>query len=103
MAEQDVNVISHLLDVEKEASSLIGDAQNESAKRMAAARAEADAEYKKQYDSLMSELESDYQTQTQAIVKKHDEDLDAYKKEIDSMTQNTEAFSTYLDSVLFTK
>ena len=85
MAESEVNVINHLLDVEKRASSMTSDAQAEADKRIAAYRAEA---------------ESDYQAQTKAIDEKHAEEIAAYRSEIQNTTQDTGAFNKLLDTLL---
>jgi len=101
MAEQEINVIGHLLDVEKDASALVSDAQVESAKRVAAAHAQADAEYKKQYDTLISSLDARYATSSKETTQKHDEALNTYKGDTEKMPRDTEAFNKLLDSVLF--
>ena len=98
MAESEVNVINHLLDVEKRASSMTSDAQAEADKRIAAYRAEAESDYKKQHDEISAQFESDYQAQT--IDEKHAEAIAAYRSEIQNTTQDTGAFNKLLDTLL---
>ena len=100
MAESEVNVINHLLDVEKRASGLTSDAQAEADKRIAAYRAEAESDYKKQHDEISAQFESDYQAQTKAIDEKHAEEIAAYRSEIQNTTQDTGAFNKLLDTLL---
>lgn len=101
MAETEINVISHLLDVEHSASELISGAQLEADKRTAAAHAQADAEYKKQYDALTELLESDYAQKTAELSKKHDKEILDYKSKIENTEKDAGAFNKLLDSVLF--
>ena len=61
MMNEEVNVIGHLLDVEKNAEQLVSDAQIEASKRISAAKAASDSEYKKLYADLAVRLEQEYQ------------------------------------------
>ena len=100
MAESEVNVINHLLDVEKRASSMTSDAQTEADKRISAYRAEAENDYKKQHDEILAKFESDYAVRTKAIDEKHAEEIAAYRSEIQNTTQDTGAFNKLLDTLL---
>ena len=53
MAESEINIINHLIEVELQASSLVKEAQSEADKRLSAARAKADAEYKQKYNEVV--------------------------------------------------
>ncbi len=100
MSESEINVINHLLDVEKRASSMTSDAQAEADKRIAAYRTEAESDYKKQHDEILAKFESDYATRTKAIDEKHAEMIAAYRSEIQNTTQDTGAFYKLLDTLL---
>ena len=100
MAESEVNVINHLLDVEKRASSMTSDAQAEADKRISVYRAEAENDYKKRHDEILAKFESDYVARTKAIDEKHAETIAAYRSEIQNTTQDTGAFNKLLDTLL---
>ena len=100
MAESEVNVINHLLEVERRASGMTSDAQAEADKRIAAYRTEAESDYKKQHDEILAKFESDYATRTKAIDEKHAEMIAAYRSEIQNTTQDTGAFYKLLDTLL---
>ncbi len=102
MAEHEINVIDHLLDVEKDASVLVSDAQMESAKRLASARSQADSEYKKQYDILIASLENQYKKDAETITQKHADALNSYKTAVEKTSRDSAAFNGLLDSYLFT-
>ena len=60
MAENEANVISHLLNVEAQASDLVKEAQDEADKRLSSAHAKADAEFKEKFSRAVAELEKNY-------------------------------------------
>jgi len=97
----EVNVIDHLLDVERNASQLVMDAQSEAAKRITAARVEADAEYKKQYSVLSQKLEEEYHSRVSEINAEHDKSLEKYKNDVQNAEKDEKSFNSFLESVLF--
>ncbi|MCK9169117.1 MAG: hypothetical protein M0P01_01735 [Treponema sp.] len=101
MAEKEVNVINHLLDVEHQAAEMISEAQREADKRIAAFRTQSENEYKKQYDEIISKLEDDYKTGTDDIVHRHSESITRYKSDIQNTVLNNESFNKQLDVILF--
>jgi vacuolar-type H+-ATPase subunit H len=101
MAETEVNVINHLLDVEHQASEMISGAQSEADKRIAAFRAQAETGYKKQYDEIISELESTYKTGTENIINSHIESIRQYKSDIQNIVPDKQSFNKQLDVILF--
>ena len=56
----EIDVISHLMNVENQASSLIFEAQTVADKNISDARATAESLYKQKYEVLLNDLESDY-------------------------------------------
>jgi vacuolar-type H+-ATPase subunit H len=101
MAETEVNVISHLLNVEHRASEMISGAQAEADKRIAASRAQAETEYKQQYDTVIAGLEADYKTRTDEIARRHNETISQYKINVQNAEQDIQSFNGLLDT-LFT-
>jgi F0F1-type ATP synthase membrane subunit b/b' len=101
MAESEKDVIDHLLSVEHEAAGLVQDAQVEADKRIAAAKAKADAEYKKKYDKIIADLESDYSKKITEVKEAHKKSSAAYKDRILATKKDTKAFNELLDSLLF--
>ncbi|MFA6856209.1 MAG: hypothetical protein WCR31_03275 [Treponema sp.] len=101
MAETEVNVINHLLNVEHQAAGMISEAQSEADKRIAAFRTQSETEYKKQYDEIISKLEEDYKTRTDDIVHNHIESIRQYKSDVQNTAQNNESFNKQLDVILF--
>lgn len=103
MAENntEIDAINHLLEVEKNASTLINDAVTEAERRLSQARAQYNSEYKTRYDKIASELEAEYQNNHQIIEDKYQKDIDSYKESLAAKPQNSEAFSSLLDKLIF--
>jgi vacuolar-type H+-ATPase subunit H len=100
MAESEVNVINHLLDIEHQASEMISGAQTEADKRISSFRAQAETEYKKQYDDIIAGFEADYKKHTEEIDRNHKETVEQYKSDIQNTAQKKEAFGRLLDTIL---
>ncbi len=103
MAEKDVEmgVIEHLLQVEKDASSLIDDAVREADSRIAAAKSRYNAEYKNRYDAMIGKLDSDYNAEIQNLKDSHKKLLENYEAEMRSRPRHQEEFNELLDRLLF--
>lgn len=103
MAENtmEIDAINHLLEVEKNASALINDAAQEADRRLSDAHSKYNAAYKQRYDAVTAELEVEYQTNHTQIAEKYQKEIDTYKESLAAKPQNYEAFSSLLDSLLF--
>ena len=67
MAEQEVDIISHLLDMERNASEVLNQAQSEAEKRISAAKSRADQQFKAQYEKIVADEESRFASETSAV------------------------------------
>ena len=82
MSEKEVNTISHLLEVEQNASALTSQAQADADKKIAAAKVQADARFQEQFAQIVSDCEASYIEKTSALDNKTQ---DGVKLVIDSM------------------
>ena len=103
MAENttEIDAINHLLEVEKNASTPINDAAMEAERRLSQARAKYNSDYKARYDEIAAQLESEYQNNHQQIADKYLKEIDSYKESLAAKPQNSEAFSSLLDKLIF--
>ncbi len=103
MAEKDVEtgVIEHLLQVEKDASSLIDEAVREADSRIAAAKSRYNSEYKSRYDDMVGKLDRDYNAEIQELKDSHKKLLENYEAEMRSSPRHQEEFNKLLDKLLF--
>ena len=100
MAEEEVNIISHLLEVEQNAYLQAKTAQDDANKMLSEAKAKSDSEYKAQYDVLVSELEKDYKTQTERIAAEYKKNIDDYKNSVEKTEQDKLAFNAFVKKVI---
>lgn len=96
----EIDAINHLLEVEKNASTLINDAAQEAERRLSAARAQYNSEYKAGYDKAAGDLEAQYLENQKTIEKKYNDELEAYKQSLAAKPQNFESFSKLLDTLV---
>ena len=101
MAEQEADIIGHLLDIERSASGVLAQAQEEAEKRISAARAQADQSFKTQYDAIVADEEKRLASEMSAAAQKYDADVAAYKERLSSAAKDIPSFDRLLDKVLF--
>ena len=99
-AENDKDILGHLLEVESDASSLALEASEEADKRRSAAKQKADSEYRAKYEEMINSLDAwlnsekeKNDTALKAVFAEYDERLKALPKDIDS-------FYSFVDSLL---
>lgn len=100
MAENEANVISHLLNVEAQASDLVKEAQDEANKRLSSVHAKADAEFKEKFDNIVAELEKKYSSKISAVDENHKKMLEEYKSSVENTVQSKEEFNVFLKKIL---
>ena len=105
MAEQneELKMINHLLEVEKDANSLISEAMETSEKKISEARAKYNAEYKEKTEKIIEELKNNYEASINKISEEHNRQIDEYKTYLEAKPQNYDNFEKFLDKQLFEK
>ena len=98
---EEIDIIEHLLEVERESSQIILDARLEADKLIAESRARAESSFKDKYGLVLSGLEKAETSAKEAITKKHEEQLSEYKQSLASAEKDEKAFCSMLDSLLF--
>ena len=100
MAEKETDIISHLLSVEQEAAALLQEAQVEADRRVSAAKAEADATFKKEYAVLVKNIDAEYEAKRKETVQRCDTQLAEYKARLAALSVDTAAFNTLFASYI---
>ena len=98
---QELAAIQHLLEIEKQASSLIDSAKIDADQYISKAHAEYNAAYKEKVELLSKELDADFQKKHDEILQKYKDEVEAYKSSYASKPQNKEAFFDLLNKLLF--
>lgn len=97
----EIDVISHLMNVENQASTLIFEAQTVAEKNISDARATAENLYKQKYEKLLNELELDYSEKIQKVIQNNKNSFNQYQQKIQDLPQDEKSFNELLDSLLF--
>lgn len=100
MAESEINVIAHLLDVEQNAFVLTKDAQERANHMISEAKARVDSEFNEKFSEIQKKLEDDFSSKKEALLRSHQEELDEYRSKIKEIPLNKKAFSDFLKSTL---
>lgn len=100
---EETDVISHLIEVERQAATLLMDAQVEADKRISAAKTKADEKYRSGYEKAVADVEAEFKTAIGQISVKHDEVFSQYIDEVKAVPKNEAAFNELLDNLLFGK
>jgi vacuolar-type H+-ATPase subunit H len=99
----DGDVISHLLAQEEKTSGLVREAQGESARTLAAARAAAEAAYTAQYEGAARALEMEYDEKKAAVAQDCKKKAADYRNRLESQQKHFYTFNGYLETLLFPK
>lgn len=100
MAEQEVNAINHLLEIEQNAKAMTDSAKVTADKKISAAKVEADAAFKAQFDKIVMQNESEYQEKTKAALDEKEKQVKDYKEKISAVPVDNDSFNKFLDKVL---
>lgn len=95
-----VDVISHLIKIEKRAAEFMQQAHTEADERIAKARAMVDVEFKEAYDQLVSEFEMEYDEQTQALQQQYTQEFNDFVNEVMESPQDTNAMRALVIDLL---
>ncbi len=95
------DVLTHLIDVEHEASLLILEAQKESDKRLAAARAKADSDFSEKFCKIQEELAAQKTASENKIIEDYKNTFEKYKKDLESIPQDVQALNKALENYFF--
>lgn len=96
----DVNLISHLLDVEKEAALQTKAAQDEANKIISQSHADADNSFNEQYTALIKDIDDDYAQRKNEIEDEYKKTLAEYKSEVENRPQYKDNFFAFLQKTV---
>ena len=96
----DSDILQHLLEIEGQAAALVDDAQAEADRRIKEAEEQNRLVYEEAYQKLTVELEAEYQKEMDKAKAEYEQSLDEYRKSLDLMPKQNEAFSALVFSLL---
>lgn len=100
MAQMQIDILSHLFEVERQASDVIMAAQTQADKKIAIARAKSDEDFNTQYEALCKEKDEALALQKANVDAGCKKELDAYEKELRCQKENQAEFDKVLTQIL---
>lgn len=101
MAEEEIDVIRHLLEIEKEASGVLLEAQKKADEIISDARNQADSRFHQQYSKVVEEIDAQEKAAKEKITASRLADIQAYKDSLSSTAKDQNSFNSVMDSLLF--
>lgn len=98
--QEEINVINHLLAVEKESAGLIDSAVKEADTRTTQARNTANSQFKQKYDEIASALQTEFEQTIQNKKSEHIKQMNLFEQELENRPRNYEAFDKVLHNIL---
>ena len=96
----EVDVIQHLMEIEKEASAIILEAQKTADQTISQARTEAESQFKEKYSVIIDKIQKDEESRKEQILEKSQSALEEYKESLGGTHKNQEAFEGSLKAIL---
>lgn len=100
MSQSEVNVITHLIEVEQRANGLVKNAQNSSNEKLCKVRHEAEVQFNLEYEKLIQSLEANYTQKINLIAENHRQKMDEYIQSVKNTVQNKNNFRKVLQKIL---
>ena len=97
---EEADIIQHLLEIESEASEMLLSAQKEADEKVAKARAVSESQFKERYGKITASLEAEENQSKETIQKTHQKEIEDYKKSLDSISKDNDAFNALLAELL---
>ena len=97
---EDHEILRHLLDLEKEASSMVEDAQAEADRKLSAGEKQNRARHDEIYAREVQVLEAAFSENLETAKEDYRKQLDAYRESLKTMPLDTKAFSSLAEKLL---
>ena len=103
MAENESNIIEHLIEVENLAASVTENAEEQALKKINAVKAQAELDYHEKFGAAVKELEKNFNQKAAGIDENLKNELKTYKEEIAKTPLDVPAFNGFMDEIIFQK
>lgn len=101
MAEREIETISHLLEVERNAREITRKAQEEADRKVGAAKAEAEKKFRAAFERMVAEHEGEYAARAAEITRNAENSVAEFRSRVSGAPKDKAAFGAFLDGVLF--
>lgn len=103
MAENESNIIGHLIEVENLAASVTENAEEQALKKINAVKAQAELDYHEKFSAQVKELENSFNERAAKIDENIKNELSTYKEEISKSPLDTASFKAFMDKLISEK
>lgn len=100
MSNSEINVITHLIEIEQNSSALVRQVQEDSNKKIAETKVCADELFKKEFSASSLQIEKDYNLTIEKLSNEYKSELDNYIASVKSVEQDTKSFNSLLEKIL---
>lgn len=100
MSSNESDIIEHLMEVEKFASSVTNSAMDEASRKINEAKAAAEKDFLEKYNGEIASIEQEFSLRRQEILDKTENEIQQYKNTVLSSPQDTCQFNKLLDGIL---
>jgi vacuolar-type H+-ATPase subunit H len=94
------NILGHLLKIEADASALVDDAQAEGDRRIAESEKQSRSRHEEAYTRRAGELDRAFEEEIARIRADYQEQLAAYRKNLEALPVDQGRFSTLMDELM---
>ncbi|MCR4900608.1 MAG: hypothetical protein K5907_07315 [Treponema sp.] len=101
--QEEINVIQHLISVEKDAATLIDDAVKEADARTAEAKNKSNTQFKQQYDECAAALQKEFEHTVEQKKSEHNKSIEQFKADLENQLKDYNEFNKVLNGLLFGK
>lgn len=98
---EEVSIITHLIEIEKQASQIITVANVKGDKMISEAKMATDAQFKKLYQEKSEMLQKDFEEKKAQIDLQYSKEMEEYKESVYKQNQDKEKFNSVMDNLLF--
>lgn len=98
---EELDVLQHLLEVEKSAAELVLSAQEEADRRVAESASRLRSEWQARYEAASSELEASTRKKKELAKADQEADLASYRRELSGRSLDTDQFNRLCEEFFF--
>ena len=97
---EEMDVIQHLLEIEKAASEILVQAQADADRKIAETKAKADGEFKEKFSAYMDELDRSADSRRKDVRDRLDSELATLKSSLDSTAKDVDGFNSLFEQLI---
>lgn len=98
---EEMDVIQHLLEIERQASEILVHAQEDADKKIAETRAQTEVEFKEKFSAFLKDLDKQDENARQVVKNQHEKDFLAFKDSLTSTKKDFDSFNSLFEKLIY--